>query len=299
MTSKQGDIAPSAASASPPGPLGSDGSPAPRLMDVNGARLPYAETGHGTPVVFLHGGASDHRIWNQHLAIVGRRHRAIAYTQRYFGTCDWPPGGPPFGVQTHADDLVAFLRALDAGPAHLVAWSYAGHIALHTALSHPELVRSAFIYEPGVPSYVTDPAELSELQSDAGAMFGPIVEAVQRGDHQHAVRLLLDGSGQREGYFASQPPEMQAINLDNARSMPLLLSQTQPPAITASQLARLEMPVTIAWGELSRPVFGVVSRAAARWIPGKHTQIRGAIHMWPAEDPAAFSAAVLDVIEDR
>ncbi|WP_437738291.1 alpha/beta fold hydrolase [Sorangium sp. So ce1335] len=276
---------------------GPDGAQAPRFIEVNGAHLAVAERGQGAPVVFLHGAASDHRMWDRHLALVGQRHRAIAYSQRYFGTGAWGQGWPPLGVHTHADDLVALLRALDAGPAHLVAWSYAGHVALSAALSHPELIRSALIYEPGVPSYVTDPAELSALGDDMNAMFGPVFGAVQRGELEEAVRVLLDGSGQREGYFAAQPAERQAINLDNARTMPLLLSQPQPPAITCGDLAGLKVPVTIAYGERSRPTFSVVSRAAARCVPGQHLVVRGATHMWPDEDAAAFCAAVLRSIE--
>ncbi|WP_437693775.1 alpha/beta fold hydrolase [Sorangium sp. So ce176] len=285
------------AAASLVGHGGPDGAQAPRFVEVNGARLAYVEQGQGTPVVFLHGAVSDHRLWDRHLPIVGERHRAIAYSQRYFGTGAWGSSWPPFGVQTHADDLVAFLRGLGAGPAHVVAWSYAGHGVLTAALAHPELIRSAFIHEPGVPSYVTDPAELSALGDDVKAMFGPVFGAVERGELQEAVRLLLDGSGQREGYFAAQPAERQAINLDNARTMPLLLSQPQPPAITCVDLASLKVPVTIAHGELSRPTFGVVSRAAARCIPGQHLVVPGATHMWPEEDAAAFCAAVLRFIE--
>ncbi|WP_437291891.1 alpha/beta fold hydrolase [Sorangium sp. So ce406] len=277
---------------------GPDGAQKPRFIEVNGAELAVAEQGQGAPVVFLHGAASDHRMWDRHLSIVGQHHRAIAYSQRYFGTGAWGASWPRFGVQTHADDLVAFLRALGAGPAHVVAWSYAGHAVLTAALIHPELFRSAFIHEPGVPSYVTDPAELSALRDDLNAMFGPVFGAVERGELQEAVRLLLDGSGQREGYFAAQPAERQAVNLDNARTMPLLLSQPQPPAITCADLARLKVPVTIAHGELSRPTFGVVSRAAARCIPGQHLVVPGATHMWPEEDPGAFCAAVLRRIED-
>ncbi|WP_437663471.1 alpha/beta fold hydrolase [Sorangium sp. So ce1182] len=278
---------------------GPDGALTPRFMEVNGARLACVEQGQGTPVVFLHGAVSDHRMWDRHRAIVGERHRAIAYSQRYFGTGEWGSSWPPLGVQTHTDDLVAFLRGLGAGPAHVVAWSYAGHVVLSAALTHPELIRSAFIYEPGVPSYVTDPAELSALRDDVNAMFGPIFGAVQRGDSKEAVRLLLDGSGQREGYFDAQSAERQTVNLDNARTMPLLLSQPRPPEITCGQLASLKVPVTIAHGELSRPTFGVVSRAAARCIPGQHLVVPGATHMWPEEDAAAFCAAVLSRIKER
>ncbi|WP_437972040.1 alpha/beta hydrolase [Sorangium sp. So ce260] len=286
-------------SASLGGRGGSDSAQVPRFIEVNGARLACAEQGQGAPVVFLHGAGSDHRMWDRHRAIVGQHHRAIAYSQRYFGTGAWDSSWPPLGVQTHADDLIALLRALDAAPAHLVAWSYAGHVVLSAALSHPELIRSAFIYEPGVPSYVTDPAELQALGDDMNAMFGPVFGAVQRGELQEAVRVLIDGSGQREGYFAAQPAERQAVYLDNARTIPPLLSQPQPPHITCGDLASLKVPVTIAYGELSRPVFSVVSRAAARCIPGQHLVIRGATHMWPEEDAAAFCAAVLGFIDER
>jgi pimeloyl-ACP methyl ester carboxylesterase len=46
------------------------------------------------------------------------------------------------------------------------------------------------------------------------------------------------------------------------------------------------MPVAVAWGERTRPFFRVVSRAAARCIPGSaHTTVANAKHMWPEEQP--------------
>ena len=129
-----------------------------KYMPANGAQLPYVEQGQGAPVVFVHGALSDHRTWQRQREAVSSRYRAISYTQRYFGNEAWDKGGPKFGVQTHSDDLAAFIRGLNAGPVHLVAWSYGGHIVLNVALKSPELVKSAFVFEPAVPSYVTDPA---------------------------------------------------------------------------------------------------------------------------------------------
>ena len=125
-----------------------------KYLAVNCTRLPYVEQGNGAPVVLVHGAVSDYRTWDRQRNALSRQYKAISYTQRYFGTEAWDRNGPKFGVQTHSDDLAAFVRGLNAGPVHLVAWSYSGHIALNVALTSPELVKSAFVFEPTVPSYV-------------------------------------------------------------------------------------------------------------------------------------------------
>ncbi|WP_218126987.1 alpha/beta fold hydrolase [Catalinimonas alkaloidigena] len=264
------------------------------LLEVKGAMLPYAVRGRGSVVLFLHGALTDHTMWDRQRTLLADRYRTLAYTQRYFGGGSWRADWPPFGVTTHADDLVAFVQAFGAGPVHLVAWSYAGHVAFQAALHHPALFKSLFVYEPGVLSYVEDPSERDAFAHDAHTMFGPIFEAVQgRGDLEAGVRLLLDGSGQRPGYFATQPADVRALQLRHARTLPLQLGQAEPPHITCADLASLPMPVCVAYGMRTRPVFSVVSRAAVRCLPqGQHRVIPDATHMWPDEAPAAFSMAV-------
>ena len=58
-----------------------------------------------------------------------------------------------------------------------------------------------------------------------GKMFGPVTAAVEEGDAEKATMLLIEGVFQLPpGGFSGQPPEIQAIQLDNARTMPLLWS---------------------------------------------------------------------------
>ena len=264
-----------------------------RTVDVGGALVDCRIVGRGETVVLVHGALSDRRTWRRQQDRLAQMHRVVSYSQRYFGLAPWHEGWPPLGPATHAADLSELITQLGAGPVHLVAWSYGGHVALAVAVRHPEQVRSLFIYEPGVPTYVTDPADLAAFGADAQSMFGPVFEAAHRGDHALAARRLIDGSGEQAGYFERQPHEQQGIELDNARTLPLLLSQPAPPDIRPADLASLPMPVAITWGELSRPVFGVVARAAARHAPGRwHHAIPGARHMWPDESPDAFVAAV-------
>lgn len=250
------------------------------------------DAGSGSPVLFLHGALGDLRTWRRQSAALAGRFRCIAYTQRYFGTAPWRADGPPFGTATHAADLIAVCEALGAGPAAVVAWSYAGHAALLAALARPDLFARMLVYEPGVPSWVTAEEELEVFGRDAGAMFGPVFEAAGRGDREEAMRRLIDASG-GPGHFDRQPEECRAIQRDNAHSLPPLLAQEPPPSITCAELASLRVPVTILWGERSRPVFTVPSQAAARCIGGNgHRPIPGAGHLWPDQDPEGFAAVV-------
>ena len=56
------------------------------------------------------------------------------YTQRYYGSAPWPDDGRNFSFATHADDLARLIEKLNAGPAHLVGWSYGGGVATLAAL---------------------------------------------------------------------------------------------------------------------------------------------------------------------
>src|SRR5215813_10052232 len=160
---------------------------------VNGVDLPYLDQGRGVPVVFVHGVPGDHRSWEGQREAVAENYRFIALTQRYFGTGPWPDDGAGFSMTTHADDLAAFIRQLGRGPAHVVGWSYGGGIAIVLAVHHAEWVKSLFVYEPGLATFVTDPADAQVAGEDRKDMRAPAAIAAKAGDTSAAVRLLMDG----------------------------------------------------------------------------------------------------------
>ena len=76
---------------------------------VNRATLAYREQGEGEPIVFVHGGLSDLRAWEQQLPALGRSFRAIAYSRRFARPNQDidPEADDP--MLPHVDDLAAFL----------------------------------------------------------------------------------------------------------------------------------------------------------------------------------------------
>ena len=252
--------------------------------------------------MFVHGAVSDLRTWErQRAALVAAGFRAITFTQRYYGTEPWQADWPKYRIRTHSDDLALFIRALGAGPAHLVAWSSGGHIAFNVALQHPELVKSAFVFEPVVPIFITDPAELKAIGDDAGAMVGPAFGPMKAGDMAGAARLFLDGVAEHSGYFDALAPAAKTIVLDNARVLPLMFDGGEQDApISCAQLGQIGPPVTVSRGADSRPFFRVIADGAARCLPaGRHLVVAGHKHMWPGEDVTGFTAALVEFLRRR
>ncbi|WP_370327411.1 alpha/beta fold hydrolase [Euzebya sp.] len=269
-----------------------------RRIDVGDTTLPLADDGgDGPPVLFVHGAVADLRLWDRHRALLGGRHRGMALTLRYHGLDPWAEGWPPYGVGTHADDLIAVLEQL--GPVHVAAWSYSGQVVLDVALRRPDLVRSALVHEPGVPSAVTDPSALAAWRAAAAAAFAPVEAALAAGDDVAAMTALLDSSGGGPDYVASQPAASRRVQVENARTVRLLFAQQPPPRIGPAELADLAVPVRITLGERSGPLYAVPAAAMQVAIAtATHRVVPGAGHMWPDEDPAAFSDAVVALIAE-
>lgn len=271
------------------------------MTDKFGFRHSYSDNGkENVPtILFLHGAVTDERMWQPHRDLIGDTFRTVALTQRYHGSAAWPSDGPPYGVATHAQDLVGFLDEKDFGPVHLVAWSYACHVAFEAGLKRPELFRSIFVYEPGVPSFLSDEL-LVNWSQDAEAAFSPLFAAVMESNGDVvALEQLVDLAGQAVGYFAKQAPEVRRVQLENAKTMTyLLLHQQTPPSISCEQLSRIAVPTLVAYGALSRPLYALVGAAAQRSIGGNHhLVIEEGTHMWPIEKVDEFTRAILAFVE--
>ena len=85
----------------------------------------YDETGEGPPLVLLHEGVVDSRIWEPVVPLLAERHRVIRYDQRGFGRSPRPDG--PYSL---VEDLVAVLDAAGLERAALAGASRGGNIAL-------------------------------------------------------------------------------------------------------------------------------------------------------------------------
>src|SRR5437867_2817044 len=64
---------------------------------TQGARIYYEETGTGTPILFIHEFAGDHRSWEDQVRYFGRGWRCLAWGARGYPPSDCPEDESLYG----------------------------------------------------------------------------------------------------------------------------------------------------------------------------------------------------------
>ena len=99
---------------------------------VNGVKLYYTRTGHGSPVVLLHGGLANSDYWGNQVKALAAKHTVITLDSRGHGRSS--RNEKPFGYGLMADDVVAVLDSLKIPRADIVGWSDGAIIGIDLAL---------------------------------------------------------------------------------------------------------------------------------------------------------------------
>jgi 3-oxoadipate enol-lactonase len=134
-------------------------------------RLYYEEVGSGTPILFLHEFASDHRGWEPQLRELGKTHRCVTYSARGYTPSDVPADKNAYSYLHMMRDAVAVLDHLRIEAAHFVGLSMGGYTAVHAALNHPQRVRSMVLAGTGSGSERWYTAEFHKHSRELGDQF--------------------------------------------------------------------------------------------------------------------------------
>jgi len=103
----------------------------PYAITDDGVNLYFEETGSGTPIIFVHEFAGDHRSWEPQLRHFGQRYRAITYGARGYPPSDVPDDPARYSQNRATDDVAAVLDHLKIDRAHVVGLSMGGFATLH------------------------------------------------------------------------------------------------------------------------------------------------------------------------
>ncbi len=269
--------------------------------DLSEVRMHYVTSGHGTPLVLLHGWPQTWYEWRKVIPRLNRTFRIIAPDLRGLGDTSRPAAG--YDKKTIAADLWELLhQTLGLDAFNLAGHDWGGPVAYALAAHHPDAIKKLAIVD------VTIPGDGSPDISQGGKRWHHAFH-----QSQHLPEQLIEG---REdiylGWFyrnyAARPDA-----LDDETIREYLRCYTQPGALhagfeyyrnipndiacNAEIIRRFKLPMPVlalggaeSWGRRMEVVESL--RRVALHVRGG--VIREAGHFVPEEQPDALAAEFLE-----
>lgn len=246
--------------------------------------LSYTVEGEGSPVVLVHAGVADHRMWDAVVPALAERHTVIRYDLRGFGE-----SAPPTGPFSETDDLLALLDHLGHARVRVVGASWGGRVAADFILTHPERVHSVTLLSPPWRGYgwSADMIAYDEAETDALAA----------GDLDTAVSVNLDMwlRGPKRGW------EDVAPGLAEQLREPVRIALTHQETVgqhseggSDADLATIAVPALVGVGRLDVADFQDIARRYADAIPGADfVEFPAAAHLIALDSPTELLAALV------
>jgi non-heme chloroperoxidase len=266
-----------------------------KRVSVNGTVLAYIELGQGEPLIFVHGGLQDYRMWLQHLPKFAGRYRAIAYSRRNNYPNETSPDGVPDGAaDVHGEDLAAFVRALGLSKVRIVAHSSGAHAALFFAASHPDMVVSLALNEPPAAGMLVGTENGAHTLKEFAVKLAAAREALKAGDTKNGIPLFVDGVG-GTGAYARRSDADKKMNSDNAASYLADATTKRPRAsFTCNMAQAIAAPVLLSNGERSQNFFFRINDQLQACLPNsERIVVAASSHTVPNENPDAYDQAIL------
>jgi pimeloyl-ACP methyl ester carboxylesterase len=236
------------------------------LTTDDGVRLFYEEAGSGTPIVFVHEFAGDHRSWEPQLRYFSRNYRCIAYNARGYPPSEVPEDWQGYSQARVRDDVRAVLDGLKIERAHVVGLSMGAFATLHFGFSYPQRAFSLTVAGGGSGAH---PASYRAFQEDSrrNAEFmrregmarfaatyglGPARVQFQRKDPRgfaefvrHLSEHSAPGSANTMQGYQGRRPSLYELTAEMARlELPVLVmtGDEDEPCLEASLLMKRAIP---------------------------------------------------------
>ncbi|MGH8669285.1 MAG: alpha/beta fold hydrolase [Burkholderiales bacterium] len=227
------------------------------LSTDDGMKLFYEEAGAGTPVVFVHEFAGDHRSWEPQLRHFSRRYRCIAYNARGYPPSEVPEDWERYSQARARDDIRAVLDALKIERAHIVGLSMGAFATLHFGFAYPERAISLVVAGGG---YGSHPAQYRKFQDDSKANAAFIRrEGMEKfaATYGHGpTRVQLQRKDPRA--FAEYIQQLAGHSAPGSANTMLGYQGRRPSLYDhAEDMARMEVPVLIMAGDEEEPCLEV------------------------------------------
>lgn len=141
-----------------------------KYITVDGQKMHYTDEGQGDVILFVHGTPSWSFEWRHLIKALSPNYRCIAPDHIGFGLSG-KPKGYNYTAQQHADNLEAFISALNLKDITLVVHDFGGPIGLNYAVKNPDNIKKLVILN----TWMWDSRTMPGFEKSAKILKSPLV----------------------------------------------------------------------------------------------------------------------------
>lgn len=142
-----------------------------KFIQLRGHSTHYLERGAGSPLILLHGFFYDSQMWHNNIEALAARFKVYALDLWGFGYSTREP--LDYGYALYADQLLAFLDAMEIRQASMIGQSMGGGTIVKFALAHRDRIDKVILVDPaGMPNPLTPMARIANLPVIGELMYG-------------------------------------------------------------------------------------------------------------------------------
>jgi pimeloyl-ACP methyl ester carboxylesterase len=254
--------------------------------EINGTKLYYEMKGNGVPLVLVHAGIADCRMWNDQFHVFAEKYQTIRYDRRGFGKTKMVTGD--FSLH---DDLYGVLKALDIKEAILVGCSQGGKTVTNFVLEYPEMAKALVLVGSALGGF--------DFEGESPIQEEELEKAEQVGDldrvNELELQIWVDGKGRT-------PEQVDPKVRELVKDMNLIALQTPQglgneiplePAAT-NRLSEIKVPTLVVIGDLDTAWAQAAADFLAKNIPNaRKVMMKSAAHLPNMEQPEEFNEHLL------
>jgi proline iminopeptidase len=267
------------------------------MLPVDGGRIWYkiSGTGHGTPLILLHGGPGFSSFYLKPFEALGDDRQVVRYDQLGSGKSDPTTDTTLFTIDHFVQDLDSLRSSLGCGKVDLLGHSWGTILAFEYYRAHPDHVASLILASPAldIPAWERNARRLVGTLSDSAQQAIRDAEATKDYDapaYQAAMEEFYGKYVWRHPVEADLDSTMATFNggIYNYMQGPseFTITGTLKSYDVTSELATIKVPTLYTVGEFDEADTATVRHFADLTPGAEFVVLAGAAHLttWDAPE---------------
>ena len=261
------------------------------FLQIDDSKIYYESYGQGEPIIFIHAGVTDSRMWKYQINDLSQNFNVILFDQRGFGKSSTPTKN-----YNPIQDILTLMDSCQIKNANIVGISLGALQAIDLAIEYPERVKTLIISGASFPDW--------QLFNDILNKHIEFTQYVIENGPDSAVNRMLTDPFWRESIpnekYKDSRKLFEQILRENKNSFTVNWQLRELPVGLADRLGQVNCPVLIFKPENEmesiKPIFDTIVNKVANI---KVAEIANTSHLLNMEKPDEFNNAIINFLMDK